>query len=95
MYMYYKDDDVYREMLLLAVNLQPSHVSVDSEYLPLPASVIKFIGLRLSHDFMPITVHIGFNHGVLYKYFLLSLRISFGIIVLYSPLHSIPTGKYG
>ena len=95
MYVYYKGDDVYRVMLLLVLTLQPSHISVDSESLPLPVTVIKFSGLRLSHDFVSVSARIGFNHGVLYKYFPLGLRISFGIIVLYSPLHSIPTGKYG
>ena len=52
MYVNYKGDDVYRVILLLALTLQPSYISVDSESLPLPATVIKFIGLRLSHDFV-------------------------------------------
>ena len=96
MYVYYKGDDVYyRVMLLLALTLQPSHISIESESLPLPVTVIKFNGLQLSHDFVSVSARIGFNHGVLYKYFPLGLRISFGIIVLYSPLNSLPTGKYG
>ena len=86
MYVYYKDNDVYRVMLLLVLTMQPSHVSVDSESLPLPATVIKFVGRRLSHDFVSVSARIDFNHGVLYKYFLMGLRISFSIIVLYSPL---------
>ena len=80
MYVYYKGDDVYRVMFLLALTLQPSHISVDSESLPVPATVIKFIGLRLSHEFVSISARIGFNHGVIYKYLPLGLRISFGII---------------
>ena len=67
MYLYYKGDDVYRVMLLLALTLQPSHISVDSESLPLPVTVIKFNGLQLSHDFVSVSALIGFNHGVLYK----------------------------
>ena len=90
MYVYYKGDDVYMVMLLLVLTLQPSHVGVDSESLSLSVTVIKFSGLRLFHDFVPVSTRIGFNHGVLCKYFPLGLRISFGIIVL----HSIPTGKY-
>ena len=31
MYVYYKGDEVYRVMLLLALTLQPSHISVDNE----------------------------------------------------------------
>ena len=69
MYVYYKGDDVYRVMLLLALTLQPSHINVDNESLPLLATIIKFIGLRLSKDFVSVSARIGFNHGVLYKYF--------------------------
>ena len=69
MYVYYKGDDVYRVMFLLALTLQPSHINADNESLPLPATVIKFIGLRLSQDFVSVSARIGFNHGVLYKYF--------------------------
>ena len=81
-------------MFLLALTLKPSHINVDNESLPLPATVIKFIGLRRSQDFVSVSARIGFNHGVLYI-LTLGLRISFGIIFLYSPLHSISTGKYG
>ena len=55
MYVYFKGDDVYKVMLLLALTLQPSHISVDSEFLPRPATVIKFNGLRLSHDFLSVS----------------------------------------
>ena len=89
MYVYYKGDDVYSVMFLLALTLQPNHINVDNESLPLPATVIKFISLRLSQDFVSVSARIGFNHGVL------GLRISFGIIFLYSPLHFISTGNYG
>ena len=34
MYVYYKGDDLYRVMLLVALTLQSSHISVDSESLP-------------------------------------------------------------
>ena len=59
MYVHYKGDDIYRVMLLLALTLQPSHISVDSESLSLPATVIKFIGLRLSHDFVSVSARRG------------------------------------
>ena len=67
MYVYYEVDGVYRVMLLLALTLQPSHLNVDNK--SLPATVIKFIGLRLSQDFVSVSARIGFKHGVLYKYF--------------------------
>ena len=43
--MYYKGNYVYRVMLLFSLTLQPSHISVGNESLPLPAAIIKFIGL--------------------------------------------------
>ena len=58
MYVYYKGNDVYRVKLLLALTLQPSHISVVSESLPLPAIVIKFNGPRLSHDYVSVSAPI-------------------------------------
>ena len=68
MYVYYKSADVYRVMLLLA-DFAAKPYKRRHESLPLSATVIKFIGLRFSQDFVLISARLGFNHGVLYKYF--------------------------
>ena len=51
---------LYRVMLLLALNLQPSHISIDSESLPLPATVINFIGQRLTDGCVSESTGVGF-----------------------------------
>ena len=59
MYVYYKGDDVYRVMLLLALTLQPSHISVDSESLPLPATLSAYDFLTTFCQYQRVYV---FNH---------------------------------